>query len=76
MADEALVVVATFGDRIEADVAVSALEAAGIDSMTRADDGGSMRPSIAWAGVGFQVIVRAGDADAAREILDVPARPA
>jgi hypothetical protein len=76
MPDEALVVVATFGDRVEADIAVSALDAAGIDSMTRADSGGSMRPSIAWAGIGFQVIVRAGDADAAREILDVPARPA
>lgn len=74
-ADE-LVVVATFGDRPEADVAVSALDAAGIESMVRADDGGRMRPHIAWAGVGFQVIVHAEDADAAREILEIPAKPA
>ena len=69
-----LVVVATFGNRSEADVAASALDAAGIDTMIRADDGGSMRPSIAWAGVGFQVIVRAEDATAARHILDIPAK--
>ena len=76
MASDDLVVVATFGNRSEADVAASALDAAGIESMVRADDGGSMRPSIAWAGLGFQVIVRAGDANAARNILDVPATPA
>jgi len=71
-----LVVVATFDGRPEADLAKGALEAAGIDSMIRADDGGSMRPHIAWAGVGFQIIVRAEDLDAAREILDTPATPA
>jgi hypothetical protein len=76
MADTDLVVVATFDDRIEADVAVSALGAAGIESMIRADDGGSMEPQLAWVGVGVQVIVRADDADAAREILDIPATPA
>ena len=76
MDTDALVVVATFGDRAEADVAASALDAAGIDSMIRADDGGSMRPAMAWAGVGFQVIVRTEDAAAAREIIDTPATPA
>lgn len=76
MDTDALVVVAAFRDRAEADVAASALDAAGIDSMIRADDGGSMRPAMAWAGVGFQLIVRAEDADAAREILDTPATPA
>ena len=76
MSSDDLVVVATFGDRPEADLAVSALDAVGIDSMIRADDGGSMRPHLAWAGVGFQVIVRAEDVDRAREILDTPAKPA
>ena len=76
MASDALVVVATFGDRAAADIAASALEAAGIDSMIRADDGGSMRPAMAWAGVGFQVIVREEDAAEARVILEVPARRA
>jgi hypothetical protein len=70
-----LVVARTFNSRPEADLASSALDAAGIDSMVRADSGGHMRPAIAWAGDGFQVIVRAEDVDAAREILDLPARP-
>jgi Putative prokaryotic signal transducing protein len=70
-----LVVARTFSSRPEADLARSALDAAGIDAMVRADSGGDMRPSIAWAGDGFQVIVRAEDVEAAREILDLPARP-
>jgi hypothetical protein len=76
MANDDLIAVATFGNRVEADVAASALDAAGIESMIRADDGGSMRPAMAWAGVGFQVIVRAEDANAARAILEAPAKPA
>jgi hypothetical protein len=76
MPDVALVVVQTFNNRAEADIAASALDAAGIDAMIRADDGGSMRPAMAWAGVGFEVIVRESDADAAREILEHEARKA
>jgi hypothetical protein len=71
-----LVLVHAFGNRLEADMAVSALAAAGIDAMVQADSGGGMRPHLAWAGVGFQILVREEDASAAREILDVPARPA
>ena len=32
-------------------------------------------PHLAWAGVGFQILVREEDAAAARDILDLPARP-
>jgi hypothetical protein len=74
MSETELVVVHAFYNRPEADIAVSALEAAGIDAMIRADDGGSMRPSVAWAGVGFEVIVRSEDSEAARAILELPAR--
>ena len=74
MSDD-LVVARTFNSRPEADLARSALDAAGIDAMVRADSGGDMRPAIAWAGDGFQVIVRADDLEVAREILDLPARP-
>ena len=42
--------------------------------MIQADDGGGMRPHLAWAGVGFQILVRAEDAEAAREILDLAGR--
>jgi len=75
MAAHDLVVVATFNDRPAADVAMSALEAAGIESLLRADDSGSMRAHMAWTGAGFQVIVRAEDAAAARDILNIPAKP-
>jgi hypothetical protein len=71
MSDVQLVVVRSFGSRPEADLAKSALEAAGIDAMVRADSGGDMRPAMAWGGDGFQIIVRSDDAEAAREILNV-----
>ena len=66
MAETELVVVRTFLDRIEADLAGSALEAAGIDAMVRGDDAGGK-------GNGVDVIVRGEDADAAREVLDTAA---
>ena len=72
MAETELVVVRTFLDRIEADLAVSALEAAGIDAMVRGDDAGGVQPGL-WEGNGVDVIVRSEDADAAREVLDTAA---
>jgi hypothetical protein len=75
MKDAALVVVHTYSDQPQADLAWSALEAAGIDSMIQADSGGGMRPHLAWAGVGYQILVREEDVGRAREILDLPARP-
>jgi Putative prokaryotic signal transducing protein len=74
MSDAALVVVHSFGSRPEADVAVSALDAAGIDAIIQADPGGGMRPHLAWAGVGFQILVREEDLGDARNILELPAR--
>lgn len=74
MSDSELLVVHVFGNRQEAELATSALEAAGIEAIIRADTGGGMYRTIAWAGVGVQVIVRAEDAEAARAILETPAR--
>lgn len=74
MSDSELVVVHTFGTRQEADLATSALAAAGIEAIVQADTGGGMYRSIAWAGAGVQVVVRAEDAEAARTILDEPAQ--
>jgi hypothetical protein len=74
MSDSELVVVQTFGSRQEADVAVSALDAAGIEAIVQADTGGGMYRAMAWAGVGFQVLVRRDDAETARAILEEPAR--
>jgi hypothetical protein len=67
-----LVVVHTFDSRIGADLAVSALEAAGIESMVAADDAGENQPGL-WVGQGVAVLVRRDDERAAREILDTPA---
>jgi hypothetical protein len=74
MSETDLVIVHTFGNRQEADVAVSALDAAGIDSTVQADTGGEMYRAMAWAGVGFQLLVRRDDADSARAILEEPTR--
>ena len=74
MSDAELVVVHTFSSQPEADVAKSALDAAGIDSIIQADTVGGMRQHLAWAGVGFQILVREGDAAAARDVLDLPAK--
>jgi hypothetical protein len=65
-----LVVVKTFGSRPEADLAKGALEAAGIDAMIQADTAGGMREHLAWSGLGFRLLVREDDADAARDVLE------
>ena len=76
MGDSDLVVVHRFNTSEEAELAKSALEAAGIDAMVRRDNGGGMQPALAWAGAGVEVIVRTEDAEAARDVLDIPAKEA
>jgi hypothetical protein len=70
--DHALVVIRSFGDRFEADLAQSALEAAGIESLVRSDDAGGMRPALTFAN-GAELVVRTEDAERADEILRLPA---
>ena len=65
-----LVVVQVFGNEAEADMALSALQSAGIDAMIQGDSIGGMRPHVAWASGGFKLLVREEDADAAREVLE------
>ena len=68
MGDKQLVVVRTFSNSFEADVAKSALDAAGIDSFIRADDAHGAQPGL-WMGHGVDLIVRAEDADSAAQVL-------
>jgi hypothetical protein len=68
MSDSALVVVRTFSDRIEAELAHSALEGAGIDSMLRTDDIGGLRPHMSLTN-GVAILVRAEDVEAAADLL-------
>ena len=64
-----LVVVRTFNDRFDAELAQSALQAAEIDSMLRSDDAGGLRPHMALQN-GVELLVRMEDAQGARQILD------
>ena len=72
MAADDLVAVRTFMNHIEADLAQSALEAAGIESAISADDAGGTRPHL-WVGAGVRLLVRQADVERAVEILETPA---
>lgn len=67
MTDRPLVVLRSFGNTMEAHLAHSALEAAGIESLVRPDDCGGMRPHMQITGV--DLLVRAEDADEAGRVL-------
>jgi hypothetical protein len=67
MNDAPLVVVGTFLNRVDADLAQGALEAAGIEAIVSADDAGGLRPGL-WLG-GVRLLVRAEDAEQAGAIL-------
>lgn len=63
-----LIAVASFGSRIQGDLAHSALEAAGIESTLRDDEGGGQYPNLAFA-EGVMLLVADENVEAAREIL-------
>ena len=75
MKDADLVIVHTFNNQPEAEIAKSALEAAGIDTMIQADTAGGMRPHLASTGAGYKLLIRKKDATAARKILERPSKP-
>jgi Putative prokaryotic signal transducing protein len=62
-----LVVIRTFLNRIDADLAQGALEAAGIDAMVGADDAEGNQPGL-WMG-GVRLLVREEDAEEAGKVL-------
>jgi hypothetical protein len=68
-----LQVIRTFINDVDAELARGALEAAGIDSMIRADDCGGTRPHL-WMG-GVELLVRQEDAARAEEILGTEPGP-
>jgi hypothetical protein len=68
--DRELVVVRTYPSVIDADLAKTALDAAGIDSMVRSDNEGGQSPGLAF-GRGVELLVRADDLAAAEDMLDV-----
>lgn len=70
-----LVVVRTYQNEFDADVAKTALEAAGIESMIRSDNSGGQSPGLAFTR-GIELLVRSEDAEEATEILSVDAADA
>ena len=68
MSDE-LVEIANYANRLEADLVVQRLEAAGINAIRSSDGAGGTLPSLAAATGGHRVTVRAEDQDAALALL-------
>jgi hypothetical protein len=62
------VVLRTFPTVIEADLAKSALDSVGIDSMVRSDNKGGQTPGLAFS-QGVELLVRADDVAAANDML-------
>jgi len=62
-----MVVIRTFLNNVDAELAKSALEAADINSVIRADDCGGVRPHL-WMG-GVELLVDEADQAQAEEIL-------
>jgi Putative prokaryotic signal transducing protein len=62
-----LVVIETFPNRIDAELAHSGMDAAGIDAMISGDDAGGLRPHMAVGG--FRLLVRADDAEQAADVM-------
>jgi hypothetical protein len=65
-----LVAIRTYLNLVEAEIAASALEAAGIPHAINKDDCGGLRPTLWLSGV--QLLVRPEDVAAATEILEAP----
>ena len=68
MSDLKLESVGTYRNKIDAELAQGALEAADIEAMVSADDAGGLQPGL-WVGEGVRVLVRDEDVERAREIL-------
>lgn len=71
---EDVVVLRQFSTEVEAHLAAAVLEANGISARVLADTAGGALPPIAVI-FPVRLIVRAGDAALARELLDTPVEP-
>jgi hypothetical protein len=69
-----MAVVRTFINDAEAEIAASAIEAAGIEVTIHRDAAGGLQPSLDMYGI--QLVVPDADLDAANEVLNTIATPA
>jgi hypothetical protein len=74
MAGNDVVVLRKYSTEVEARLAASVLEANGIPAEVSADTAGGALPSIALI-FPVRLLVRADDAELARDLLDTPAEP-
>ena len=74
MSGEDVVVLKKYSNEAEARLDASVLEANGIPAEVSADTAGGALPSIALV-FPVRLLVRADDAEIARELLDTPAEP-
>ena len=70
MPETELVAVRTFLNRIEAELARSALEASEIDAIVQADDAGGTQSGL-WVARGVRLLVRAEDVHRAEDVLGI-----
>jgi len=70
-----MAILRTFNNEIEAEMAMSALEAAGIESVMLRDDCGGVQPAMGLT-AGIRVQISDDDLEAALEVLDAPTEPA
>jgi hypothetical protein len=70
-----MAIIRTFNNEIEAEMAMSALEAAGIESVMLRDDCGGVQPAMGLT-AGVRVQIHDDDVEAATEVLDAPTEPA
>jgi hypothetical protein len=75
MSDTELVVVASFPNRVEAEMAQGALQAAGIESVITADDAGGQYAALAFSGRGVRLSVWPDDRERAEDVLGRPSHP-
>ena len=68
MSADDLVILDTFTNHVQADLARSALDAMGIESMVRADDAGGENPGLGFV-QGVQILVKARDAELAKMVI-------
>ena len=71
---EDIVVLREYGNEVEARFAATVLEANGVPAHVTADNAGGAFPSMSVL-FPVRLLVRAMDADLARELLDTPADP-
>lgn len=64
-----IICIRTFNSRLEAEIARGALEANGIKAMVSADDGGGIRPELAFS-MGVRLLVNEEHTEDARKMLD------